>query len=163
MRLAATRTNSASSDSSTCPYHAHPSAAAVIGRGTSTHAECFWTGKGTVRGRGAAPGGAPQNDSGCHCILTHTWHVELPRGHSVLKRFEKQEEETAKVPAEVEAGVGTTCSSPAVMQSTPSFSDRSWCVLQEEFCRCDTNPDPTRFLMKNTTHYSRDVRERTKT
>ena len=59
--------------------------------------------------------------------------------------------------------MGTTCSSPAVMQSTPSFSDRSWCVLLEEFCRCDTNPDPTRFLMKNTTHYSRDVRERTKT
>ena len=49
----------------------------------------------------------------------------------------KQEEETAKVPAEVEAVVGTTCSLPAVMQSTPSFSDRSWCVLQEEFCRCE--------------------------
>ena len=86
MRLAATRTNSASSDSSACPYHAHPSAAAVIGRGTSTHAECFLTGKGTVRGRGAAPRGAPQrHDSGCHGILTHTWHVELPRGRSVLK------------------------------------------------------------------------------
>ena len=48
MRLAANRTNSASSDSSTCPYHAHPSAAAVIGRGTSTHAECLRAGKGTV-------------------------------------------------------------------------------------------------------------------
>ena len=50
MRLAATRTNTValSSDSSACPYHAHPSAAAVIGRGTSTHAECLVTGKGTV-------------------------------------------------------------------------------------------------------------------
>ena len=35
---------------------------------------------------GAAPRGAPQrHDSGCHCILTHTWHVELPHGHSVLQ------------------------------------------------------------------------------
>ena len=36
---------------------------------------------------GAAPRGAPQRHaSGCPCILTHTWHVELPRGHSVWKR-----------------------------------------------------------------------------
>ena len=46
MRLAAR--NSASSDSSACLYHAHPSAAAVIDRGASTRAECSFTGKGTV-------------------------------------------------------------------------------------------------------------------
>ena len=46
MRLAAR--NIASSDSSACPYHDHPSAAAVIDRGASTYAECLFTGKGTV-------------------------------------------------------------------------------------------------------------------